>query len=165
MSTFNVSLPPSPDLLSSGAFSHSAFSGDLVEGSVIFGPPRVHYAPLSPGKQESVGGDLSILAFDAVDDYLPLGMTDITFTLANSGIAAADSFKVDIIYSDDALIGNEDDTVVKSLTIDRIDAQDTLTRTVRVQLPLSLLNQRAIAAIPAGRGPNYVFDSLDFFGD
>ncbi len=143
----------------------SASSAVGAGGELIaIAPPPIHFAPLGPGIQQSQDGDLSILAFDAIDDYLPLGKTDVIFTLKNTGVAAADSFKVDILFSEDSLIGNSDDIVVESINIDKINAEDTLTRTVSVQLPLALLNDRVQVNIPGNQGSNYTATDIGFLG-
>ena len=108
--------------------------GDLL---TIAAPPRRHLAPSTPGTQQSSGGDLSILAFEATGDLLLPNAADITFTLQNTGIAAADSFKIDVVFSSDELLGNRDDVVVDSLIIDSIGAQDTLTRTLGIDYSAS----------------------------
>lgn len=157
----------SPDALSSPASASTAIggSGGGSGGELIeMAPPRVHYAPFGPGIQQSRNGDLSILAFDAIDDHLPLGKTDVIFTLKNAGIAAADSFKVDILFSEDPLIGNSDDIIVESVNIVEINAEDTLTRTVSVQLPLPLLSDRAQANIPGNQGVDYTATDIGFLG-
>ncbi|MFK8183755.1 MAG: CARDB domain-containing protein [Phormidesmis sp.] len=119
-----------------GAFAPLSTEASAGPGIIeVPAPPRVHYAPASPGIQQSSGGDLALLSFDAVDDYLSLSGTDVTFTLQNSGVAAADSFTVDIVYSQDEIIGNSDDRLLNRLIIDEIGAQDTLTRTANVQFP------------------------------
>ena len=139
-------------------------SSSLTEEITMMAPPRMHFAPLGPGVQQSTNGDLAIVSFDAVDDYLPLGTTDITFTLSNAGVAAADSFQVDVLYSDDAILGNSDDTVVQTINIASIGAQDTLTRTVNVQIPLSVLNERSRIETPGAQGVGYVSSGVDYLG-
>ena len=125
-----VSNPLPLTLESTASFDTFSMSDALP---VIAAPPRVHYAPARPGIQQSEGGDLSIVSFNAVDDYLSLDGADISFTLRNSGVAAADSFMVDIIYSQDEIVGNSDDHVVKRFWIEEIGAEDTLTRTVSLK--------------------------------
>jgi len=106
-------------------------AGSIPEAVLL---PRFFYAPAPVGIQQSQDGDLSILSFDAVDDYLSLSGTDVTFTLQNSGVVAADSFTVDILHSEDDIIGNSDDSLIERFVIDAIAAQDTLTRTENIRL-------------------------------
>ena len=126
----------------------NAASASAIPSAIeIFAPPRIHYAPSSPGIQQSRNGDLSLLSFDVLNDYLSLSNIssnissninsgiEVSFELQNSGVAAADSFTVDIVHSEDDLIGNSDDSLVERLVIDAIAAQDTLMRTVNVQVP------------------------------
>ncbi len=115
--------------------------GDLL---TIAAPPRRHFAPSIPGTQQSSGGDLSVLTFDAIDDLLLPSAADISFTLQNTGVAAADSFKIDVIFSRDELLGNSDDVVVDGLVIDSIGAQNTLTRTLEIDYGTSEIGFLAI---------------------
>ena len=149
MEAFIAPLSPiveiSPQSLEAPFSSRSHQSPLASTGPVeLSAPPRMHYAPGAPGIQQSQNGDLSILSFEAVDDYLTLDGADVVFTLQNSGVAAADSFTVDVLYSEDGTIGNSDDTLLKRIIIDEIGAEDTLTRTENIQI--------ADSALPEGEG-------------
>ena len=110
------------------------------------------------------GIDLVVLSLDAIDDHLLLGKTELTFTLANQGKVGASAFSVDILYSDDALLGNSDDVVVGTVNVDSLQAGGTLSRTVSVQVPVNLLNERSLLDDPPNQGSGYISSSADFLG-
>ena len=101
------------------------------------------------------GIDLVAIAFDADIDHVLQGETAVTFTLQNRGTVAADSFDVNILYSDDAQIDVAEDSIVGRFNITGIAPGDTLTRTVDVQLPVELLNDRAQADDSVGQGSGF----------
>lgn len=79
-------------------------------------PAQTSYTiELSPGEvataidfgnqQQTQQSNLKALSFDADSDHVLLGQTNINFTLTNRGAAAA-AFSVDVVYSDDEVIGN-----------------------------------------------------------
>ena len=111
-----------------------------------------------------LGVDLVAISFDATTDHVLLGKTAVSFTLQNQGMLVANNFEVDILYSEDAQLGNDDDIVVGTFTISAIAPGDTLIRTVDVQLPVDLLNDRAQADDLPGQGSGYVSTSANFLG-
>ncbi|MEN8444657.1 MAG: SdrD B-like domain-containing protein, partial [Cyanobacteria bacterium J06555_13] len=121
-------------------------------------------AALSPASLVANGIDLSILSFDVTRDHLLLGETDLTFTLTNQGGVAAEAFKVDVLYSNDSQLGNDDDIVIRTVDVVRVDPGDPLTRTVTVQLPLDVLNTRALSDDLPEAGLDYISKSTDFLG-
>ena len=112
----------------------------------------------------SSGVDLVAIAFDTTLDHVLLGQTAVSFTLQNQGTVAANNFDVNILYSEDLQLGNDDDVIVGTFNISAIAPGDTLARTVDVQLPVALLNERALADDLPGQGSDYVSTSANFLG-
>ncbi len=111
-------------------------------------------------------GAASLVAteFNAVSDHLVLGQTDVEFTVMNQGQEDAEEFTVNIVWSDDDTIGNEDDLVVAVETIaDGLAAGASTSVTVpAVQLDREVLFQRAIRDDPPGAGADFESVEADF---
>ncbi|MEL7223447.1 MAG: CARDB domain-containing protein [Cyanobacteria bacterium J06576_12] len=111
------------------------------------------------------GQDLITVAFDAVSDHVLLGETQINFAIKNQGTQDVGRFSADIVYSKNGKIGDRDDIVVGSYSFRRLDAGDTLTRSVNIDdLPLDELNASAIKEDRPGRGRKYQSRNQDFLG-
>ena len=108
--------------------------------------------------------NLVSLSFDAFSDHVLLGQTNISFAVANQGASTATEFKVDVIYSDDDIIGNDDDIVVETLSFAAIEAGAEVTYNGSIQLSLELLNSRAIADDITGLGNGHTSSSYDYLG-
>ena len=110
------------------------------------------------------GVDLVSIGFDATSDHVLNGRTAVTFLLQNQGLTDAGSFDVDILYSNDAVLGNEDDQIIRTVTISGLAAGAVLNQTFELELPTALLNTNALAEDPAGQGAGYVSLNKDFLG-
>jgi hypothetical protein len=120
---------------------------------------------LAPASTSIVGADLVGLAVDVTSDHLLLGQTEVTFTLQNQGNEdILTSFAVDLVYSDDPVIGNDDDILVGSATVNGLAAGSLLTQTLSLELPVDILNARAQADDAPGQGSGYVSSSIDWVG-
>ncbi|NBD31954.1 MAG: hypothetical protein GVY17_03010 [Cyanobacteria bacterium] len=115
--------------------------------------------------QNTVTGiDLLSVALDADSDQVLTGQTTVTFTVKNQGTVEAGTFAVDLVYSDDEVLGNSDDQVIETVALTGLAAGETLTETVALQLPVDLLNSRAQADDPPELGAETVSTSSDFLG-
>jgi hypothetical protein len=108
--------------------------------------------------------DLVATAFDVVTDHVLGGVATLSYTLANQGSLDVGAFEVQVVYSNDDVIGNADDEVVDTLTISELPAGDSLTGTVDVQLPIDALNANALAEDPTGQATGYISNNLDYVG-
>jgi len=110
------------------------------------------------------GQDLTTLAFDAVDDHVLLGETQVNFAIKNQGEQNVGRFSADIVFSKNGRIGDRDDIVIGSYSFNRLNAGDTLTRSVTVDIPLDELNTLAIRKDRPGLGRNYQSRDKSFLG-
>ena len=108
--------------------------------------------------------DLLAIAFDSSIDHVLLGQTTVNFILQNQGTQDATAFDVDIVLSDDELIGNADDQIIETLNISGLAAGETLSQSVALQLPLDALNASAAAEDSPGQPTDYVSLNRDFLG-
>ena len=120
-------------------------------------------------EEEAPSIDLVATVFDVVNDHLLTGEASITFTIANQGNTTSGSFTANIIYSDDAIIGNSDDQIIRSINGNSLSGQQTFSDTLTVQLPLTTdsltgLNDRAIADDAPGSESGHVSNSIDYLG-
>ncbi len=121
-------------------------------------------APLAVSLAAVDSPDLVALAFDAASDHVLTGQTNVTFTIANRGLTSAEEFEVGLYYSDNETIGDSDDNLLQTITIEGIGTGERVTQTVQLQLPIALLNNRAQNDDLTGLGPDYISDSLDYLG-
>jgi hypothetical protein len=134
-----------------GAFHRVTFApGDVIE-DVDFG-------------NQQLQADLIATAFDVVTDHVLGGAATFTYTLENQGLWDAGTFEVDVVYSNDDIIGNADDIVVDKFEISGLAAGDILTGTLDIQLPVANLNANALAEDPAGQGSDYISNNVDYVG-
>ena len=108
--------------------------------------------------------NLVSVAFDATDDHVLLGKTDLSFTIANQGVGNAAAFSVDVIYSDDEMLGNEDDIVINTLDFGPLGAGESVDYTGLAELPLDVLNNRALVDDVTGLETGHVSSSFDYVG-
>jgi hypothetical protein len=102
-----------------------------------------------------------ITSFDVIDDQVLLGQATLSFTLENQGSSFIDTFEVQVVYSDDDIIGNDDDQVVGSHTMTDMLTGLSVTDSLTVQLPQALLNSRAQRDDAPSQGTGYVSSSVD----
>jgi len=108
--------------------------------------------------------DLAATALDADSDHVLGGWTTVTFTVENRGTAPAEAFDVNVVYSDDQTIGNEDDVVVHTVSLRGLAEGEAWTESVDVQLPVARLYDRAAAEDPPELGNGYASTSFDLVG-
>jgi hypothetical protein len=103
-----------------------------------------------------------VTAFDVTNDHVLLGEANLTFTLENQGNSPIDTYEVQVVYSDDDIIGNGDDLMVGSHTMADTLINAATADTMTVQLPMDMLNSRAQADDAPGQGSGYVSSSVDY---
>ncbi len=108
--------------------------------------------------------DLLGITFDAAPDHSLAGQTTIEFTVANQGIGPAGAFKVDIVLSNDATIGNGDDFVVHSVGYGGLVAGATLSDSIAIAFPVGTLYGRAISDDRPNLGIGHVSTSFEYVG-
>jgi Ca2+-binding RTX toxin-like protein len=101
-------------------------------------------------------------AFDVLNDHVLNGQAHLSFTLENHGGALLDALEVQVVYSDDDIIGNGDDLMVGSHTMADTLINAATADTMTVQLPMDMLNSRAQADDAPGQGSGYVSSSVDY---
>ena len=102
--------------------------------------------------------------FDVTNDHVITGLANVTFTLANRGNTDATDISAAIVYSDDDIIGNEDDLIVETIAIGDLVSGGEIEQSISVQLSRELLNSRAQADDITGLGNEYVSGSYDYLG-
>ncbi len=115
--------------------------------------------PVSAGAVDLVG-----ISFDASPDRVRFGDVTVTFTVANQGAADAGQFDVDIIWSDDATIGNGDDVTLASRTVPGLLANDTISHNMSVDFDLAVLFDRALRDDAPGLPSGSMSTSADCLG-
>jgi RHS repeat-associated protein len=103
-------------------------------------------------------------AFDVTNDHVLLGQADLTFTLQNQGNTPLSDVELQVVYSDDDIIGNADDQIVGAYTAADLLIGSSVTDSLTVQLPLDVLNSRAQAETPVSQGSGYVSNNIDYIG-
>lgn len=98
-------------------------------------------------------GELVATAFDAVSDHVLNGQTDVTFTVANAGLASAGTFETHIVWSANDSLGDADDVIVPGSVSNftGLAAGANETKTISLQLNQSVLYANALAADGAGQ--------------
>lgn len=102
--------------------------------------------------------------FDATEDHVLTGATTVNFTLLNQGNEAAGDFEVQIVYSDNEVIGDGDDRVLETISYDGLGIGDTLVGEVGVSLDVPSLYNNAIIEDPINQGVGYVSNNTDYLG-
>ncbi len=104
--------------------------------------PAGNTSEFSSGLVVSDDVDLRAVAFDVAADTLPGGVTNVTFTVRNTGSVAASAFVAQLIWSPNNVGGDDDDIVVGTdVAFDDLAAGAETTRTTTVNL-----NQPAVYA-------------------
>jgi hypothetical protein len=103
-------------------------------------------------------------AFDITVDHGLLGLVNLTFTLRNQSSTTIEDIELQVVYSDDDIIGNSDDQTVGAYTLTDFLVGEQITDGLLVQLPRDLLNSRAQAEDLPGLGSDYVSSSADYIG-
>ena len=108
--------------------------------------------------------DLLPTVFDATEDHVLTGATTVNFTLLNQGNVAAVAFDVQIIYSNNEVIGDGDDVVLETISYDGLEVGDTLVGEVGVSLDVPSLYNNAIIEDTINQGVGYVSNNTDYLG-
>ncbi|NBD31812.1 MAG: hypothetical protein GVY17_02275, partial [Cyanobacteria bacterium] len=108
--------------------------------------------------------NLPVTTFDVINDHLLGGEANLTFTLANQGSSAIETFEMAMVYSDDEVMGNSDDFMVGNTAIAGMAVGDEITDTLTVQLPKAILNANAQAEDPPDLGDEYLSNNVDYIG-
>ncbi len=102
--------------------------------------------------------------FDPTEDHVLTGTTTINFTLLNQGNIAAGAFDVQVIYSDNEVIGDGNDIVLETISYDGLEVGDTLVGEVVVSLDVPSLYNNAITEDTINQGVGYVSNNIDYLG-
>lgn len=103
-----------------------------------------------------------ISTFDVTNDHLLGGQADIAFTLENKGNASLETLALQVIYSDDDIIGNSDDWQVSTYRISDLLIGESVSNQLSVDLPLDILNQRSQSEDASNLGVSYVSNNIDY---
>lgn len=85
--------------------------------------------------------EVVVTYFDALDDIGRLG-TDVVFTLENQGTGTARDFTVQLIHSDNAILGDSDDDVRETLTVESLAPGESITLRATVAFNVRTLIER-----------------------
>ncbi len=112
--------------------------------------------------------DLLAVNFDVISDRILAGETQVTFSIKNEGIGTAKSFKVDLMYSQDRNIGDSEDLVIRTLSYENLEANDTLiVDSLQVSLSNNIRNALLANAInddPIGLGIDRLSTNQNYLG-
>jgi len=106
--------------------------------------------------------DLLATGFDVLTDHVPAGVTEIEFTVFNQGSEVARDFQVAFVYSEDEIIGNDDDLQVGTFAIAELGADEELTETREVTIPQERLFAQALEEDLPGQGLDYVSGNVGY---
>ena len=106
--------------------------------------------------------DLLATGFDVLTDHVPAGVTEIEFTVFNQGSEVARDFEVAFVYSEDEIIGNNDDLQVGTFAIAELGADEELTETREVTIPQERLFAQASEEDLPGQGLDYVSGNVGY---
>ncbi|MEZ6124279.1 MAG: FG-GAP-like repeat-containing protein [Planctomycetaceae bacterium] len=128
-------------------FRLSTTGGLLPTGAASDGEVEDYPVTLTPPP------DLVATAFNAVADHVPSGLTDVQFTVQNTGAGPAGAFEVQVVWSPNGVAGDGDDVAIPStvITIPGLAAGASTTRTVAVQLDVAALYAHSVATTPPGQ--------------
>lgn len=143
-------------------FDGSGIDGVITVENVVVGGDNVK-VDATADQAVLLQPDLIAIAFDALTDHVLLGQTDVTVTIRNQGDGDAGAFTIDVYYSDDATV-NTSDTLVTTFGIASLASGDSTNRQVSLQLPVDVLNTRALADDLPGLGTGHVSTSFDYVG-
>lgn len=161
------SLSATATQLGSLTISTDAGESELSQNTIVGMHEDVRRRTRYSGLSIEIVGDPDLVAtrFDVQDDFLTAGRSRIDFTITNQGTGPVDRFQVAIMHSDDGSMGNDDDVLVKTVTIEgRLEVGQSVTRSVDVQLDLATLFDRALRDNSPGMGVNFVSSSQDLLG-
>jgi hypothetical protein len=99
--------------------------------------------------------------FDILKDHVLLGQATLNLTLENLSTVPIDTLEVEVVYSDDDIIGNADDQIVGSHTLTDLLIGVSVSDSLTVQLPQAVLNSRAQTDDPPGMGNDHISSSYD----
>ena len=108
--------------------------------------------------------DLVGVALDVQPDHVLTGQTNLTFTVRNQGQGAAGAFDVRVVLSDDETIGNADDVVVTTVSIDSLAATTSVQRTLPLSLTVPTLITWARRDDLLGQGIGFRSTSSEYVG-
>ncbi len=106
--------------------------------------------------------DLLATGFDVLTDHVPAGVTEVEFTVFNQGSEVARDFQVAVVYSEDEIIGNDDDLQVGTFAIAELGADEELTETRAVTIPQERLFAQASEEDLPGQGLDYVSGNVGY---
>jgi hypothetical protein len=144
-------------------------SGNMIKSETITVVSGVNQQLDALVAEEIVAIDLVGSAFDVVHDHVLAGEAAVTFTLENQGTHSAGAFTVNVVYSEDSILGNEDDQIISEVDYTGLDSQEAISDSFAVQLPLSTddltgLNDRALVDDGPGMGDGYVSVNQNYIG-
>lgn len=107
--------------------------------------------------------DVVVTEFDALNDRVDHGTT-VRFRVENRGQGRADGFDVQIIHSDDDIIGNADDQVVSTVRVDALDAGESTIVEAGVDLDTAIILERFLSenASTSAPGTDAVSQMVDY---
>ena len=127
---------------------------DVRQGQLITG--------IDFGNQSAAQPDLVPISMSLSPYHVLLGQTTATFTIENRGSGNASSFDVDLIWSDEDVIGNSDDVIQTTVNIPTgLSAGQTVTMSVDLQLDQGTLFDRTRRDDPNNLGTGYVSREVD----
>lgn len=110
--------------------------------------------------------DLNSVSFNAANDHVLNGQTDVTFTVENSGNLDAGAFTTHVVWSPNDIVGDADDVIVtaSATSFPGLAAGAMTSRTVSLQLDRAALFSHSLVADPVGSGVGTVsLDSSQLF--
>jgi len=114
--------------------------------------------PVTTTDDEVATFDLIATSFDAINDHVIGGETDVAFTVENSGSGITGSFDTHVVWSANDILGDDDDVRVvgSATTFAGLAANASESVTISILIDQSDLYANALTADPAGQAVNTV---------
>ena len=125
----------------------------------------VELAPDSADTVTTILQESSVVlsGFDVTNDHVLLGQASITFALENKS-ESLDNFELQVIYSENDTIGDEDDVIVGNHAVKDFLTGESIEETLSIQLPIDQLNSRALLADAPNLESGYISNNIDYIG-
>ncbi len=121
-------------------------------------------ATVSINPNQNLDLDLVVTSFDVVSDNVIGGEASVSFSIENQNLATSPDVEIAIVYSDNEIIGDVDDLIIDSYSLNSLEGGESLQQYLDIQLPINLLETRVNIEDPLNQGAGYVSRHTDYLG-
>ncbi len=114
--------------------------------------------------ENSPQSDLIPTFFDVINDHVIDGNATVNFTIFNQGSGAANSFTVDVYYSNDANINPAEDTLITTKIYDGLQVGKVIEESLSINLDKNVLKSQPDADDGINLGINHRSSREDYLG-